>query len=46
MSSEIQAGRVYTDIQGLSTLRTQAREGSPEALKAAAKQFAAPITHF
>ena len=41
MSSEIQAGRVYTDIQGLSTLRTQAREGSPEALKAAAKQFEA-----
>ena len=41
MSSEIQAGGVYTDIQGLSTLRTQAREGSPEALKAAAKQFEA-----
>ena len=41
MSSEIQAGRVYTDVQGLTTLRTKAREGSPEALKAAAKQFEA-----
>jgi peptidoglycan hydrolase FlgJ len=41
MSDKTQAGGVYTDFQGLSTLRTQAREGSPEALKAAAKQFEA-----
>ncbi len=30
---------IYTDLQGLSQLRIQARENSPEALRAVAKQF-------
>lgn len=41
MNDALQAGQVYTDVQGLAALRTQAREGSPEALAVAAKQFEA-----
>ncbi len=41
MTDELQASRVYTDFQGMGALRTRAREGSPEALKVAAKQFEA-----
>lgn len=41
MDNELQTGRVYTDFQGLNTLRAHAREGSPEALTVAAKQFEA-----
>ncbi|MEY6431895.1 flagellar assembly peptidoglycan hydrolase FlgJ [Thioalkalicoccus limnaeus] len=38
---ELQASRVYTDFQGLATLRGKAREAAPEALTVAAKQFEA-----
>jgi peptidoglycan hydrolase FlgJ len=41
MSDEVRAGQVYTDFQGLAALRSRAREGSPEALEVAAKQFEA-----
>lgn len=41
MSTEIDKAQVYTDFQGLGALKTRAREGSPEALEVAAKQFEA-----
>jgi flagellar protein FlgJ len=41
MDSELQTGRVYTDFQGLNALKAEAREGAPEALAVAAKQFEA-----
>jgi peptidoglycan hydrolase FlgJ len=41
MSSDVSTAQVYTDFQGLAALRGRAREGSPEALEVAAKQFEA-----
>ena len=41
MAIEADAGRTYTDFQGLADLRRHAREGSPEALRVVAKQFEA-----
>ena len=41
MVEQLQTGRIYTDFQGLNSLRAQAREGAPEALTVAAKQFEA-----
>lgn len=41
MSADIPPTDVYTDFQGLTRLRLQATDGSPEALKEAAKQFEA-----
>lgn len=41
MATELSAARVYTDFQGLAELRGQARQGSPQALEVAAKQFEA-----
>lgn len=41
MTDELQASRVYTDFQGLAQLRSRARDGSPDALEVAAKQFEA-----
>lgn len=41
MDNELQTARVYTDFRGLSSLRAQAREGAPQALTVAAKQFEA-----
>lgn len=41
ISGESAKAGIYTDFQGLTELRGQARQQSPEALKAAAKQFEA-----
>lgn len=41
MVDALESGRVYTDFQGLNTLKAEAREGTPEALAVAAKQFEA-----
>lgn len=41
MSAELASGAFYTDFQGLTALKAGAREQSPEALKAVAKQFEA-----
>jgi len=41
MSSALSTAAVYTDLQGLASLRKQAREESPAALKAVARQFEA-----
>lgn len=41
MATEVGAAQVYTDFQGLAELRAQARQGSPQALEVAAKQFEA-----
>ncbi len=39
LGSELQSAAVYTDFQGLSDLRHKARDNSPEALEAVARQF-------
>ena len=39
LGSELNTGAVYTDFQGLSNLRHSAKENSPEALEAVARQF-------
>ncbi len=41
MNAELASAAVYTDFQGLTALKAGAREQSPEALKAVAKQFEA-----
>lgn len=41
MVDALESGRVYTDLQGLGAIKAQAREGAPEALTVAAKQFEA-----
>jgi flagellar protein FlgJ len=41
MVNALDSSRVYTDFQGLNTLKAEAREGAPEALTVAAKQFEA-----
>ncbi len=41
MASELNSAAVYTDFQGLTALKAGAREQSPEALRAVAKQFEA-----
>lgn len=41
MVNALESSRVYTDFQGLNTLKAEAREGTPEALTVAAKQFEA-----
>ena len=41
MSNSIPSASVYTDIQGLQSLRNAAEKNSPEALKEVAKQFEA-----
>ncbi len=41
MISQLPTASVYTDFQGLAELRTAAREESPEALRAVAKEFEA-----
>jgi flagellar protein FlgJ len=41
MASELSSAAVYTDFQGLTALKAGAREQSPEALRAVAKQFEA-----
>jgi len=41
MRSELTSAAVYTDFQGLTALKAGAREQSPEALRAVAKQFEA-----
>ena len=38
-TNELDAGNIYTDIQGLARLRAQAGDGSQESNKAVAKQF-------
>lgn len=41
MAAALNSAAVYTDFQGLTALKAEAREQSPEALKAVAKQFEA-----
>ncbi|GAB4290848.1 MAG: flagellar assembly peptidoglycan hydrolase FlgJ [Thiohalomonadaceae bacterium] len=41
MAAALNSAAVYTDFQGLTALKASAREQSPEALKAVAKQFEA-----
>lgn len=41
MAAALTSAAVYTDFQGLTALKAEAREQSPEALKAVAKQFEA-----
>ncbi|WP_127476403.1 flagellar assembly peptidoglycan hydrolase FlgJ [Sulfurivermis fontis] len=41
MAAALNSAAVYTDFQGLTALKAEAREQSPEVLKAVAKQFEA-----
>ena len=41
ISNELDAGKIYTDFQGLARLRASASQKSPEANEAVAKQFEA-----